>query len=144
MRLSLCLQTILVVCCYEANANHVCEAVKHEIITFILKREEELKTELENYDAPLESIEAKLKVKRCVDQMSYEDRCRVSGALVWSLYFSLSEVNLSFCGGHMSGWNHGTSMVQEHTADQSSVVNSAWGICLLLEFHPRINTPVAF
>nr|XP_038952455.1 prostatic steroid-binding protein C1-like isoform X2 [Rattus norvegicus] len=81
MRLSLCLQTILVVCCYEANANHVCEAVKHEIITFILKREEELKTELENYDAPLESIEAKLKVKRCVDQMSYEDRCRVSGAL---------------------------------------------------------------
>ncbi|KAL1764192.1 prostatic steroid-binding protein C1-like, partial [Sigmodon hispidus] len=49
------------------NAAIVCEAVKRESFIFILGSEEELKKELERYNAPPEAVEAKLQVKRNVD-----------------------------------------------------------------------------
>ncbi|XP_031240838.1 prostatic steroid-binding protein C1-like [Mastomys coucha] len=84
MSLSLCLLLIiLAVCCYEVNATSIaCDDVIYESIMFILKCEEEMKIELEKYNAPLEAIEAKLEVKRYVDQMSFEDRSIVADILV--------------------------------------------------------------
>ncbi|NDV60803.1 hypothetical protein, partial [Bacteroides sp. 519] len=80
MRPILCLLlVILAVCCYEANAAIVCEAVKRESFIFILGSEEELKKELERYNAPPEAVEAKLKVKRCVDsELSYPEKVGIS------------------------------------------------------------------
>lgn len=31
----------------------------------------------------------------------------------------INEVTLTFCGEHMNGWKHGTSLVQEYSADQT-------------------------
>ena len=60
----------------------VCGAVTHVSLSFILGSNEELRRELEKFDAPPEAVEAKLKVKKCVDQISYRDRKLVSEALV--------------------------------------------------------------
>ncbi|XP_052029101.1 prostatic steroid-binding protein C1-like [Apodemus sylvaticus] len=74
MKLSLCLLIILAVCCYEVNTDLLCEAVAHESISLLLNSEKEVKKELEIYNASQAAVEAKLKVKRCVDQMSDEDK----------------------------------------------------------------------
>nr|XP_034347707.1 prostatic steroid-binding protein C1-like [Arvicanthis niloticus] len=82
MRLSLCLLLIiLAVSCYEANAGKVCKAVMMESLTFILGTKEEMKKLLETFSPPAEAIEAKLKVKDCVDKMNYTDRLRMAGVL---------------------------------------------------------------
>ncbi|XP_051002855.1 prostatic steroid-binding protein C1-like [Acomys russatus] len=82
MRLSLCLLLIiLAVCCYEANAGAVCKAVVRESVTFVLLSEGKLKAELERYDAPEEAVDAKLEVKRCVDQMWKTDRAIIGSVL---------------------------------------------------------------
>ncbi|XP_034377894.1 secretoglobin family 1D member 1 [Arvicanthis niloticus] len=82
MRLSLCLLLIvLAVSCYEANAVTVCKAVVMESLTFILGSREELQRQLETYSAPAEAVQAKLKVKDCVDKMNYGDKLRVSRVL---------------------------------------------------------------
>ncbi|EDM12776.1 prostatic steroid-binding protein C2 [Rattus norvegicus] len=87
MRLSLCLLTILVVCCYEANgqtlAGQVCQALQDVTITFLLNPEEELKRELEEFDAPPEAVEANLKVKRCINKIMYGDRLSMGTSLVF-------------------------------------------------------------
>ncbi|EDM12774.1 secretoglobin, family 1D, member 2, isoform CRA_a [Rattus norvegicus] len=83
IKLSLCLLIMLAVCCYEANASQICELVAHETISFLMKSEEELKKELEMYNAPPAAVEAKLEVKRCVDQMSNGDRLVVAETLVY-------------------------------------------------------------
>ena len=49
---------------------------------FILRSEDQERKELKKYNAPPEAVEAKLKVKKCVDQISYRDRKLVSEALV--------------------------------------------------------------
>ncbi|XP_036048965.1 secretoglobin family 1D member 1-like [Onychomys torridus] len=68
MRLALCfLLVVLAVCCYEANAK-VCNAVKRESSIFLLGSKELLKMDLQRYGAPPEAVEAKLKVKECVDK----------------------------------------------------------------------------
>ncbi|XP_031240839.1 prostatic steroid-binding protein C1-like [Mastomys coucha] len=85
MKLSLCLLVILAVCCYEANAREVCEAIAHESISFLLRSEQEVKTELEMYNATPVAVEAKLKVKRCVDQMSYKERYDIALRLVYAI-----------------------------------------------------------
>lgn len=54
-----------------------------------MKSEEELKKELEMYNAPPAAVEAKLEVKRCVDQMSNGDRLVVAETLVCSFCFTL-------------------------------------------------------
>ncbi|XP_034377981.1 prostatic steroid-binding protein C2-like [Arvicanthis niloticus] len=82
MKLSLCLILIILVVCYEANAGQVCRAVEGETISFLLNTEEELKKELEEYNAPPEAVEAKLKVKRCVNQIIYGDRFAMGIELV--------------------------------------------------------------
>ncbi|NDV60795.1 hypothetical protein D0T85_22160 [Bacteroides sp. 519] len=93
MRPILCLLlVILAVCCYEANAAIVCEAVKRESATFILKSEEALKKELEQYNAPPEAVEAKLKVKRCIDrELSYPNKVGISTILGQILAYCLKE-----------------------------------------------------
>ncbi|XP_011245725.1 secretoglobin family 1D member 2 [Mus musculus] len=83
MRLSLCLLLIiLAMCCYEANAGRVYKAIVHEKMIFILRSEDQERKELMKYNPPPEAVEAKLKVKKCVDQISYRDRKLVSEALV--------------------------------------------------------------
>ncbi|XP_028633268.1 prostatic steroid-binding protein C1-like [Grammomys surdaster] len=82
MKLSLCLLIILAVCCYEADAIQICEAVAYESISFLIRSEEELKEELETYNTTSAAVEAKLEVKRCVDKMSYEERFSVAEILV--------------------------------------------------------------
>ncbi|XP_051048110.1 prostatic steroid-binding protein C1-like [Phodopus roborovskii] len=68
MRLSLCvLLVILAVHCYEANAATVCKPVLRESTLFLTMPEEVVRKELEKYNAPPEAVEAKLEVKRCVD-----------------------------------------------------------------------------
>jgi hypothetical protein len=71
----------------------VCGAVTHVSLSFILGSNEELRRELEKFDAPPEAVEATLEVKRCVDQMMYGDRVEVSEALVCSFCFKFSEVH---------------------------------------------------
>lgn len=56
---------------------------------FVLKCEEDVKKELEKYHAPPEAVQAKLEVKRCVDQMSYGDRLVVAETMVCSFCFTL-------------------------------------------------------
>lgn len=74
---------------FIANAtNIVCDDVVNENTAFLLKSEEELKKKLEKYKAPPEAVEAKLEVKRCVYQMSDEDRYIVAYTFVRS--FTLS------------------------------------------------------
>ncbi|XP_066110130.1 secretoglobin family 1D member 2-like isoform X2 [Saccopteryx bilineata] len=71
----------LAFCCYEANAGDVCPNVVTEvgglffIPTFIYK------SSLQKYDAPAEAVEAKLTVKKCIDNISLWNRLRVLGAL---------------------------------------------------------------
>ncbi|KAL6086969.1 hypothetical protein STEG23_031821 [Scotinomys teguina] len=83
MRLSLCLLlVILAVCCFDANTAEVCKAVKRESTAFIVANEEILKKELERYGAPEEAVEAKLQVKRCVDEkLSASQKINVSFVL---------------------------------------------------------------
>ena len=72
-----------------ANASGVvCDAVTRVTITLILKHEKVLEMELKKYNAPPEAVEAKLKVKRCVDQMTLEERYIVAYTFVRS--FTLS------------------------------------------------------
>ncbi|EDL33418.1 mCG1045490, partial [Mus musculus] len=80
MSLNLCLLLIiLAICCYEANATGVvCDAVTRETMTLILKHEKVLEMELKKYNAPPEAVEAKLKVKRCIDQITYTERFYLS------------------------------------------------------------------
>lgn len=52
----------------------------------------ELRKELKRYEMPPEAFEAKLEVKRCVDQMSYGDRYGISETLAnVSLHCDLQE-----------------------------------------------------
>ncbi|KAL6086967.1 hypothetical protein STEG23_031819, partial [Scotinomys teguina] len=66
----------------EANTAEVCKAVKRESTAFIVANEEILKKELERYGAPEEAVEAKLQVKRCVDEkLSASQKINVSFVL---------------------------------------------------------------
>uniref|UniRef100_UPI00402B97AE prostatic steroid-binding protein C1-like n=1 Tax=Arvicanthis niloticus TaxID=61156 RepID=UPI00402B97AE len=90
MRLSLCLLLIvLAVSCYEANAGRVCKAVVREEMIFILRSKERLRKELQRYYAPQKAVEAKLEVKKCVDQISYRDRNRISETLTLLVFYPL-------------------------------------------------------
>eukprot|EP00073_Rattus_norvegicus_P043963 XP_017446052.1 PREDICTED: prostatic steroid-binding protein C1-like [Rattus norvegicus] len=104
MRLSPCLLLIiLAVCFYEATAVSIVCDVVHESILFVLKCEEEVEKKLEKYNA----VEAKLKVKRCVDKMSYKDKYIVVDTFVCSFALNsqqaTNEVALTFSGGHING-----------------------------------------
>lgn len=47
-----------------------------------------MQKELERYDAPPEAVEAKMKVKRCVDESLFQlDKVLISGAVVSCLSF---------------------------------------------------------
>uniref|UniRef100_A0A8C6HQD0 Uncharacterized protein n=1 Tax=Mus spicilegus TaxID=10103 RepID=A0A8C6HQD0_MUSSI len=81
MRPIVCLFLIgLAIRCYEANdGGMVCKGVLKDLALFLLGK---LKTKLEIYNVTPVAVEASLEVKRCVDQMSYEDRFIVSERLV--------------------------------------------------------------
>ncbi|XP_028633331.1 prostatic steroid-binding protein C1-like [Grammomys surdaster] len=82
MRLSLCLLlVVLAVSCYEANAGKVCKAVVFESLTFILRSRDALEKLYRTYPVSEEVIQAKLKVKDCVDKMKYGDRLTVAAVL---------------------------------------------------------------
>uniref|UniRef100_A0A096MPF0 Secretoglobin family 1D member 2 n=1 Tax=Papio anubis TaxID=9555 RepID=A0A096MPF0_PAPAN len=69
MRLSVCLLLVsLALSCYQANAA-VCPAVVSELFDFLFISERVFKLYLARYDAPPEFVAAKLRVKRCTDQM---------------------------------------------------------------------------
>lgn len=75
-----------------ANATGVvCDAVTRETMTLILKHEKVLEMELKKYNAPPEAVEAKLKVKRCIDQITYTERFYLSLTLVCFFCFTISE-----------------------------------------------------
>ncbi|XP_055470183.1 secretoglobin family 1D member 1-like [Psammomys obesus] len=78
MRLSLCfLLLILAVSCYKANAGKVCKAIVRESFIFILFNEAALRVELEKYDAPEEAVEAKMKVKECINDIKFMHKAKV-------------------------------------------------------------------
>ncbi|XP_052027001.1 prostatic steroid-binding protein C1-like [Apodemus sylvaticus] len=83
MRLILCLLLItLAVPCYGQSGGFVCEAVLRESLTFVLRSRDALEKELNKYSAPAEAVEAKLKVKECVDEtLDYKSRLAVGVAL---------------------------------------------------------------
>uniref|UniRef100_A0A8D2FGD5 Secretoglobin family 1D member 2 n=1 Tax=Theropithecus gelada TaxID=9565 RepID=A0A8D2FGD5_THEGE len=69
MRLSVCLLLVsLALSCYQANAA-VCPAVVSELFDFLFISERGFKLYLARYNAPPEFVAAKLRVKRCMDQM---------------------------------------------------------------------------
>ncbi|XP_040837907.1 secretoglobin family 1D member 2-like [Ochotona curzoniae] len=70
----------LALCCYDADATPCPEYVKEANI-FILGTESQLRLSLAKFNAPPESVEAKIITKRCVDKMDYADRERFAGVL---------------------------------------------------------------
>lgn len=76
---------------FPANTGQVCKAIQDVTITFLLNPEEELKRELEEFNAPPEAVEADLRVKRCINQIMYGDRVSIGTSLVWSYCFTHSE-----------------------------------------------------
>ncbi|XP_023441680.1 secretoglobin family 1D member 4-like [Dasypus novemcinctus] len=70
MRLGiLFLLVTLALCCYQANAV-VCPNVLEELTAFLTGDDSSYKMILESYNPPPEDIEAKLEVKKCLDQIS--------------------------------------------------------------------------
>uniref|UniRef100_G1T9Y9 Uteroglobin n=1 Tax=Oryctolagus cuniculus TaxID=9986 RepID=G1T9Y9_RABIT len=70
MRLSVSLLLItLALCCYEANSS-VCPAFATELTGFLLASDVLFRLQIEKFNAPAEAVEAKMNVKRCVDELS--------------------------------------------------------------------------
>ena len=63
-----------------------------ESLTFLLRSKKAFEEELNKYSAPPDAVQAKLKVKQCVDEkLTYPDRMAVGVALVCLFCFILSE-----------------------------------------------------
>ncbi|XP_069917767.1 secretoglobin family 1D member 2-like [Oryctolagus cuniculus] len=70
MRLSVSLLLItLALCCYEANSS-VCPAFTTELTGFLLASDVLFRLQIERFNAPAEAVEAKMNVKRCVNELS--------------------------------------------------------------------------
>ncbi|XP_069917752.1 secretoglobin family 1D member 2-like [Oryctolagus cuniculus] len=70
MRLSVSLLLItLALCCYEANSS-VCPALTTEFTGFLLASDVLFRLQIEKFNAPAEAVEAKMNVKRCVNELS--------------------------------------------------------------------------
>uniref|UniRef100_A0A5F4WK41 Secretoglobin family 1D member 4 n=1 Tax=Callithrix jacchus TaxID=9483 RepID=A0A5F4WK41_CALJA len=70
MRLTVCLLLVMLsLCCYQANAI-VCPAVISDITSFLFLNDNLVKLEVGKYNPPPEAVAAKLKIKKCTDQIS--------------------------------------------------------------------------
>uniref|UniRef100_A0A8C8UM03 Uncharacterized protein n=1 Tax=Peromyscus maniculatus bairdii TaxID=230844 RepID=A0A8C8UM03_PERMB len=88
---SICKQIDLQIFHCQTNAK-VCDAVIREITIFIMGTEAHLEAELQKYDAPPEAVEAKLEVKRCVDEnLNVIEKGGMIAILVCSFCFLYSE-----------------------------------------------------
>ncbi|XP_066110132.1 secretoglobin family 1D member 1-like [Saccopteryx bilineata] len=77
MRPVLCVLLVtLAFSCYEAN-KIVCPAVHSHVRSLFLDSVSGYRKELQRYGAPPEAVEAKVKVKKCLDKMSPEDTLKV-------------------------------------------------------------------
>nr|XP_023441683.1 secretoglobin family 1D member 4-like [Dasypus novemcinctus] len=77
MRLGiLFLLVTLALCCYQANAVG-CPSILNELIILLMGNEDVYKILLESYTPPLEVIEDKTEVKKCIDQISGQYKCRL-------------------------------------------------------------------
>ncbi|XP_014304361.1 secretoglobin family 1D member 2 isoform X2 [Myotis lucifugus] len=76
LALSLLLVT-LALCCSDANAE-VCPALGKEVISFLLDTKARFNDKIQKFDAPQAAKQAKLQVKKCVDNLSMWDRITVA------------------------------------------------------------------
>nr|XP_053780707.1 secretoglobin family 1D member 2-like [Desmodus rotundus] len=77
MRLSLSVLLVtLALCCYEANAK-VCPSLMSEIRSFFFEPKDLYILNLLRFFPPREAVEAKMKVKQCMDRIPKEDRERI-------------------------------------------------------------------
>ncbi|MBW03939.1 Secretoglobin family 1D member, partial [Eschrichtius robustus] len=81
MRLSLpVLLVTLALCCYEGNA-FVCSSLIDDLTGFFWKPDEVYKAKLQKYNAPPEAVEAKMEVKKCVNQFSFVNKLLLTKTL---------------------------------------------------------------
>ncbi|XP_023374285.1 secretoglobin family 1D member 1 [Otolemur garnettii] len=81
MRLSVCLLLVtLALCCYEANAV-VCPVIASEITGFLFAGEKVFRQQLSKFHAPQDAVQAKMKVKKCIDQISLPNRMMIEKIL---------------------------------------------------------------
>ncbi|XP_012884434.1 PREDICTED: secretoglobin family 1D member-like [Dipodomys ordii] len=72
---------LLGLCFYEANAL-VCPSLVIESYTFISGSSLALRLQLESYNAPQEAVEAKMEVKKCIDDISFVNRKFIEEVMV--------------------------------------------------------------
>lgn len=77
-------------CSYSPADATPCPEYVKEANIFILGTESQLRLSLAKFNAPPESVEAKIITKRCVDKMDYADRERFAGVLVISVLHKAS------------------------------------------------------
>ncbi len=75
MKLSLSVLLVaLALCCYQAEASITCPALAAEMSLFVVGSEAMLKADLAQFNAPAAAVDAKMKVKHCVNQIPFEER----------------------------------------------------------------------
>ncbi|XP_055987529.1 secretoglobin family 1D member 2-like [Sorex fumeus] len=83
MKLSLCaLLVALALCCYQAEAAMTCPALADEMTSFVMSSETGLRAYLAQFKAPPEAVEAKMLVKKCVnDNITLKQRLQIVDTL---------------------------------------------------------------